>query len=475
MLKMTRPFTVAYVGLVLLLGQTACRATNPFITTAYSADPSAHVFEGRMYVYPSHDRNDAQRFDMTDYHVYSSDDLVNWRDHGVVLNLKDVAWAKPNSAFWAPDCGFKEGIYYFYFPVTGAGFGVATSKSLAGPFVDTGKPIPDVSGIDPAIFVDDDGQGCLYWAGAGCQGQKLKANMTELDGPALRLHGCNNFFEGPWMFKRNGIYYMTYPAKMKGGSGDGGNGQWFDYATSDQPLGPFTYRGHFSRSGPGVGNIHGSQVEWNGKWYCFYHDASLSVGQPKRGFKRSIRVDEMKFNADGSIRPLVWTSSGPAKLKNLDPYVTVSVVCLNQTDLPEGPHAVSTEPCSEGGMDIGKIKNGGWIKYASVDFQAGGAASFTARVASLLSNGRIELRLDRLDGELAGTCKVPATGGWQVWTNSSCPVTGAVGVRDLYLKFTGPGTGDLLNLQSYQFLPASKTEEMQPEINRVENSSSTAK
>lgn len=170
---------------------------------------------------------------------------------------------------------------------------------------------------------------------------------------------------------------MTYPAKMKGGSADGGNGQWFDYVTSERPLGPFTYRGYFSRSVSGVGNIHCSQVEWQGKWHYFYPEASFSAGRLKRGFKCSIRVDEkMEFNVDGSIQPLVWTSSGPVKLNFFDPYVTVPADCLNQTDIPEGLHAVSIATCSEGRIGIGKVKNGGWITYANVDFAAAGAVSF---------------------------------------------------------------------------------------------------
>ena len=126
---------------------------------------------------------------------------------------------------------------------------------------------------------------------------------------------------------------------------------------------------------------------------------------------------------------------------------------MNQTDIPEGAHAVSTENCSEGGVTIGRINDGNWIRYADVDFHAQGAARFEARVASPGSDGKIELHLDRLDGELVGTCAVPATGGWQTWTNCSVQVKGAVGVRDLYLKFTGPDRGDLFNFKSFQFVP----------------------
>ncbi len=393
------------------------RASNPITNLAFTADPSAHVFNGRLYVYPSHDRNDAKEFDMTDYHVYSTDDLQNWQDHGVVLDLKDIPWAKKH--LWAPDCAFRDGTYYFYFPVnpqTGGGsvVGVATSASPTGPFKDSGQPIAGIGGIDPAVFVDDDGQAYIYWAGAGPQAARLKPNMTELDGPPLKLQGVEHFFEGPWMFKRNGVYYFTYPAVMEGGSGRGGSGQWFDYATSDKPLGPFTYRGHFSRSGDSGGNIHGSQVEWQGKWYCFYHDFSTSVGDKKRGFKRAMKMDEMGFDPDGSIQELRWTEDGPPALKNLDPYKPCPAACLNASDVPLGPHAVTTEACGEGsGGDVALcgIDDGDWVRYANVDFGADGARGFTALVASATDGATIELHLDALDGPLVGRCAVPGTGG----------------------------------------------------------------
>ena len=398
---------------------------------------------------------------MTDYHVYSTDDLQNWQDHGVVLDVKDVAWAA--SHLWAPDCAFKNGTYFFYFPPrpkegNTRPIGVATSASPTGPFQDIGHPIAGVNGIDPAVFVDDDGQAYIYWAGAGPQAARLKPNMIALDGPVVTLQGIEHFFEGPWMFKRQGIYYYTYPAMMKGGSGDGGNGQWFDYAMSNQPLGPFVYKGHFSRSGPGGGNIHGSQVAWHGNWYCFYHDFSTSVGDPKQGYKRAMKMDEMHFNADGTIQELQWTADGPLALKNLDPYVRCEAECLNQSDVPLGKHAVTTEACSEGGVNLSQIEQGDWVRYANVDFGPAGAKGFTARVASPLSGGEIELHLDKLDGPLIGTCPVPKTGGWQTWADASCAVTGAKGVHFLYLKFVSQmnTSSGLFNVDWYRFTPAEQ-------------------
>jgi hypothetical protein len=267
------------IGCTLLWGAAhAVSALNPIITTAYSADPSAHVFGGRMYVYPSHDRNDAQEFDMNDYHVYSTNDMANWQDHGIILSLSKIPWAKAH--LWAPDCNYKNGTYYLYFPADADGhyhfkIGVATSQSAAGPFVPEPEPIAGVDGIDPSILLDEDGTPYLIWAAGGPMICRLKPDMKTLDGTPTRLRGCDKFFEGPWLFNREGLYYLTYPAFQKGGSGEGGNGQNYDYAVAKSLFGPYTYKGTFTRSGPGAGNIHGSQVQWEGRWYCFYHDCSL--------------------------------------------------------------------------------------------------------------------------------------------------------------------------------------------------------
>lgn len=441
---------------LLAAGTPGGRADTPIITTAFSADPSAHVFGDRLYVYPSHDRADAQEFDMTDYHVYSTDDMANWQDHGIILSLDKIPWAKGH--LWAPDCNYYQGTYYLYFPADTDGhyhfqIGVAVSKSPTGPFTAEAQPIPGVSGIDPSIFIDDDGTPYLIWAGGGPTLCKLKPDMKTLDGPPIHVQGCDKFFEGPWLFKRAGLYYLTYPAFQKGGSGLGGSGQNYDYATAKTIGGPYAYRGSFTRTRtdqPGAGNIHGSQVLWHGQWYCFYHDFSLSKGDPKSGFKRCVRVDLMRFGPDGSIAPLQWTETGPPKLKNLNPFLRREAVCLAKSPPPLDPHAVATEVCREGGLDLGSLSDGSWVKYANTDL-GHGAKGFTAHVATPATGARIEIHLDRRDGPLLTVCPVPSTGGWQTWQTIHSPVTRATGVHDLFFQFRGSGTGGLLNLRWFQF------------------------
>jgi arabinoxylan arabinofuranohydrolase len=454
------PIVLALAGM--LVASRPASGVNPIVTDAYGADPSAHVFNGRMYVYGSHDRNDAKEFDMNDYHVYSSDDMQNWKDEGVDLSLKVVPWAEGH--FWAPDCNVKEGTYYFYFPtrvpvggpLRGRPVGVATSTNPGGPFTDP-EPIPETenySGIDPSVFVDDDGTAYFILAAHGCEIAKMTPDMKRLAGPLVPVVGTDRFFEGPWLFKRDKKYYMTYAASFPGRGPHGKRlpGQQFDYAIADKPVGPYQFMGAFTDSRGG--NIHGSQVQWNGVWYCFYHDFSMSVGRLSHGFKRGIRCDVMNFNPDGSIQPLVWTDHGPKQLKWLDPFLRCEAECMCQTDLPEGEHAIASEACSEGGVDVTRIREGAWIRYAGVDF-AGGAAAFTARVASNDGRGWIELHLDKRDGPRVGSVSVPDTGGAQKWSSVHCSVCNATGVHDLYITFAGHGGGELMNFDWYEFKSAA--------------------
>ena len=172
-------------------------AQNPIIRDQYTADPTARVFGGKIYLYPSHDIHPpvGQRQDwfcMADYHVFSSENLTDWHDHGVILTQEAVPWGKPDGySMWAPDCVEKNGTYYFYFPDApkggrGFGIGVATAKSPEGPFTCEPQPIKGISGIDPCVLLDDDGSAYIYWGGGGIRGGKLKANMKELDGELCR-------------------------------------------------------------------------------------------------------------------------------------------------------------------------------------------------------------------------------------------------------------------------------------------------
>lgn len=307
----------------------------------YTADPSAHVFNGKIYIYPSHDvesgipENDlGDHFDMRDYHVFSMDSIDGEvTDHGVVLAVKDIPWA--GRQLWAPDAAFKNGQYYLYFPLKDKNdifrIGVAVSDKPEGPFTPQSDPIKGSFSIDPAVLDDGDGNFYMYFGGLwGGQLQRYRNNKAiecghepAGDEPALcarvaRLRDDmlefaeeprdvvildengeplkagdhdRRYFEGPWMHKYKGKYYFSYST---------GNTHFLCYATGDSPYGPFTYQGVILT--PVIGwTTHHSIVEFHGKWYLFHHDSKPSGGKT---WLRSIKVVELEYNPDGTIKTL---------------------------------------------------------------------------------------------------------------------------------------------------------------------------
>lgn len=286
-------------------------APNPFIRSIYTADPSAHVWaDGRLYVYASHDIDPPRGCDLMDqYHVFSTDDMVHWKDHGEILRASQVPWGRKDGGFmWAPDCVYKNGTYYFYFPHPSEDdwnnswkIGVATSKNPASDFKVQGYVKGLESMIDPCVFVDDDGQAYFYYGGGGtCKGGKLKDNMTEIDGDMKRMDGLKDFHEAAWVHKRNGLYYLSYADNYD----TNGMHNRMNYATSKSPLGPWTYRGVYIQS-TGSSTDHGSIVKYKDQWYAFYHSSALSHND----WLRSICADKLYHNADGTIQ-VVKTTSG---------------------------------------------------------------------------------------------------------------------------------------------------------------------
>ena len=284
--------------------------SNPIITHMYTADPSAHVWDdGRLYIYASHDVDPPRGCDLMDkYHVFSTDDMVTWTDHGEILNSDQVAWGRKDGGFmWAPDCAYKNGTYYYYYPHPSGDdwnntwkVGVATSDKPASGFKDQG-PIPGVGGfamIDPAVFTDDDGTSYLIYGGGGkCNMAKLKDNMVELAEPMVTVSGLVDFHEGAWMFKKDGYYYLMYADNH---TADGRGANRLRYGMSKNVYGPFNHKGVILEP-TGCDTSHGSIVKYKGQWYLFYHNQALS----NQGNLRSVCVDKLYFNPDGTIIPVI--------------------------------------------------------------------------------------------------------------------------------------------------------------------------
>ena len=302
-------------------------APNPFIRHMYTADPSAHVWkDGRLYVYASHDIAPPHGCDLMDrYHVFSTDDMVHWTDHGEILNSAQVSWGRKEGGFmWAPDCAYKNGTYYFYFPhPSGTDWndswkiGVATSRKPAEGFKVKGYIKGMDPLIDPCVFVDDDGQAYIYNGGGGlCKGGKLKDNMMELDGPMQAMEGLEDFHEATWIHKYNGKYYLSYSDNHDENWNDGVKGDnRMRYAVSDSPLGPWESKGIYMEPTDSYTN-HGSIVEFKGQWYAFYHNSALS----NHDWLRSICVDKLYHNPDGTIKLVKQTKSTPITVQKKYPF-----------------------------------------------------------------------------------------------------------------------------------------------------------
>ena len=443
---------------VLLLGiltvvSPAARADNPIVQTVYTADPAPLVHNGRVYLYTGHDEDNSTYFTMKEWRVYSSADMVNWTDHGSPMNLGTFSWASANA--WAGQVVARNGKFYWYVPVTNRAtgrmaIGVGVSSSPTGPFSDAlGHPLAENGEIDPTVFIDDDGQAYLYWGNPNLWYVKLNPDMISYTGAVTQIPLTTAGFgtrtgnssrptlyeEGPWVFKRNGLYYNVFAAQCCS--------EFIGYSTAPGPTGPWTYRGTIMPTQGGSFTNHPGVIDFNGSSYFFYHNGALPGGG---GYTRSVAVEKFSYNADGTIPRITMTTTGAPSARTLDPYVR------QEAETIAWSVGVETEPTSEGGMNVGWIENGDYIKVKGVAF-GGGAASFSARVASAGSGGRIELRLGSTSGTLVGTCTVPGTGGWQAWTTVTCPVSGATGTQDLYLRFTG-GSGYLFNVNWWQFSPS---------------------
>lgn len=308
--------------LSLLLGTGAAQAQNPldFGSDIKTADPSAHVWEdGKMYLYTSHDEECQQDFWMKNWHVFSSDNLVDWTDHGAVLSVDDLNWA--DNYAWAPDAAYKNGKYYLVFPAgTGhkdrvnpekstkwMGIGIAVSDSPTGPFKDAiGKPLwREPYANDPALFMDDDGKAFLYFHGTNFDYYvvEMADDMRSIKGDFQKMDmgGYEPKMEGPWVFKRGDKYYFTMPE----------NNRELAYYMSDSPKGPWEYKGVFMEQ-ENESNNHHSIVEYKDQWLLFYHRWMKPSESSCEKRQRYSTAEYLTFNEDGTIQNVERSEQGVA-------------------------------------------------------------------------------------------------------------------------------------------------------------------
>jgi len=450
-------------------------AGNPLVWTKYTADPNPIVWNDRVYVYASNDDNNPTTggYDIKAYTLMSSDDMANWTDHGEVFRVpRDMSM---NNQAYAPGAAVKNGIVYLYVPDGGSKISVARAVRPEGPFTDAKSLITKSDAnntnvpwlFDPAAFIDTDGQAYIYFGGGdqggnNLRGAKLNSDMMSWQTPATTILNTRCSFEAAYVHKRGNTYYFSYSTNFSCNDNTAGNGN-FAYMTSDNPLTGWTYRGILL--GGVAGNNHTSTLEYKGNWYLFYHDRRLRDNSsvrpswiPTEGDRRSVGVDIMEYNADGTIKQVTRTAGGPPQIKNLNPYDTIRAVTINAMSGAGLRTSASTGGCGneggtgkEGKQILTHISNDKWIRVKGVDFGSGATKVKVRAAAATGSSGRIEFRTGSQTGTLIGTCNITSTGSWTTWNTFECDISNASGVKDfLYLVFKGTAS-ELFRLDWYKF------------------------
>lgn len=477
---------------------------NPLRDYRLGADPYAIVYDGRVYLYMSSDeyvydnKGDLieNNFSMLNrVFAMSSDDMVNWTDHGAIpvagaRNLNDgQGIAKWAGGSWAPAAAYKringEDKFFLYFADSAGGIGVLTADSPIGPWRDPlGKALvthstPGVAGVvwlfDPAVLVDDDGKAYLYFGG-GVPGGRNPTQEQVADPRTVRVIQLGDdmistvraaaVIEAPYVFedsgihKYNGKYYYSYCTNFgprPHGEDVPATGE-IVYMVGDSPMGPFRYVGsilknpyHFFGVG---GNNHHAIFEFAGQWYIVYHAQTVSKAVHGNGYGyRSPHINKVEFYDNGLIKEIKADRFGVPQLKPLDPYRRVEAETI------AWQLGTITEPCDAPGgfvesvnLCVAGIDDGDWLAVANADFGADGPSTFVANVAST-AGGRIEIRVDSPDGKVIGTLCVPATGGEEEWKLVQCDVEPVAGVHSIFFMFNGSGESqtDLFRFDYWQF------------------------
>lgn len=296
------------ITLLLIAGSlVSAFGTNPVTTKIFTADPAAMVYNDTVYLYTGHDEG-VNYYNMNDWQVFSTTDMVNWTSHGEIFNVSNISWSKGDA--WAGEVEERNGKFYFYFCTEhkngGKALGVAVADSPTGPFVDargsalvTNNMTTQVGiswdDIDPTVFVDDDGQAYIYWGNSACYYAKLKDNMTELDG-GITYVPLPDYTEAPYIHKKGDTYYLTYA-----------HGWWeqIAYATAPSITGPWTFRGVINEVVNNSNTDHQSIIEYKNQWYFIYHTGDIGGS-----YQRAVAIDYLFYNEDGTIREVIPTREG---------------------------------------------------------------------------------------------------------------------------------------------------------------------
>ncbi|MBR6979075.1 MAG: family 43 glycosylhydrolase [Prevotella sp.] len=433
----------------------------PIFQTKFTADPSPIVVGDTLFLFTSHDASpeditdpnekNSAGFFMYDWLLWSTTDMVNWTEHGAVASLKDFEWRSRDNGGWAIQTVERNGKYYLYAPLHGHGIGVLVADSPYGPFKDPlGEPLvwqkEHWDDIDPTVFTDSDGQAYMYWGNPNTYYARLNNDMISLKDSIVRLpYHIEHYQEGPWFYRRNGHYYLSYATTCCP--------EALGYAMSDSPTGPWESKGYIMRPTQRDRGNHPGIVDYKGHSYIFGQSYDLMHLETFRHHeRRSVNVAEITYNADGTIGEVpYWLDQAPLKqLQWLNPYRRVEAETmawgfgLKSAKMGiENTGDVKVMPYSTGkvNMYVTNIDDGEYIRLRGVDFGQKGASKYLLQAAS---KGRctVTLRLDSTEGPMVGTLDITDTGSLEKYKQFSAKVRNASGVHDLYICFSN-ATGDI--------------------------------
>lgn len=434
---------------------TAATAQNPIIQTQYTSDPAPVVRGDTVYLFTSHDNAVREGYDMTDWLLFTSTDMVNWTDHGSVASLASFgSWASTaDNGAWAPQAVERGGKWYMYCPIQLRGVGVLRADSPYGPWKDPRKRALynyDTRDIDPTVFIDDDGTAYIYWGNNGLWYAKLTEGMVsvvsgtkhEVERTAEAFGGYKDadgnvvgddcYEEGPWFYKHDGRYYLVYAA--------GGIPEHLSYSMSDSPTGPWTYKGKIMDTPTGSFTTHPGVIEFKGRHFMFYHSGQLTGGS---GFRRSVCVEEFAYNDDGTIPHIKMTKTAVAEA-----VAHLSALSRQEAETISKAYGVKTTKDAERGIYVDSIRNDAYIKVRSIDFGETGADGVTLCLRTMLYPGTVEVSID------GTTVATLPTSGLADWTEATAKLSQTVtGIHDVQFKFKadGPTAAEKKNLCQFDY------------------------
>ena len=419
-------------------------AQRPIIQTKYTADPAPMVYNDTVFLYTTHDEDDAEGFKMQDWLLYTSTDMVNWTDHGVVASLKSFDWVKRDNGAWAEQVVERNGKFYMYCPIHGNGIGVLVSDSPYGPFKDPlGKPLvwqkEHWDDIDPTVFIDEDGQAYMYWGNPNCYYVKLNEDMISYSGDIVKLKETpEHYQEGPWFYKRNGHYYLAFASTCCP--------EGIGYAMSDSPTGPWKTKGYIMRPTERTRGNHPGIMDYKGKSYVFGLNYDLLKLETNTHYeRRSVSVAEMHYNEDGTIQEVpYWADTKLEQIGTFNPFRKV------EAETMAWGYGLKTAPNADKSLSVVDENNGEYICVRGVNFGKNKARCF--EVSALpLEGGNLKIRLDAPDGKIVGNVNIPQGNETSKYELYSCEVNAVSGIHDLYLSFEGENNKDLFELDYWKF------------------------